>query len=63
MARMNQRKPISLNTLEKICRIVGCRSINVFDFVDFVVVEGANTLIIEKTNSEKGAEKKDNPDN
>ena len=47
---MNQGKPISLNTLEKICRIVGCRA---SDFIDFVVVDAENPMIIERVSPAK----------
>ena len=53
MARMNQGKPISLNTLEKICRIVGCRASDVVDFIDYVVVDAENTMIIERVSPAK----------
>ena len=59
MARMNQGEAISMITLERICRIVGCGA---SDVLDFVVVEGENIFNIEIVNREKREKKKDKTD-
>ena len=59
MARMNRGEAISMITLERICRIVGCGA---SDVLDFVVVEGENIFDIEIVNRVKRAEKKDSTD-
>ena len=59
MARMNQGEAISMITLERICRIVGCGA---SDVLDFVVVEGENIFNIEIVNREKREKNKDKTD-
>lgn len=59
MARMNRGEPISMITLERICRIVGC---GVSDVLDFVVAEDENIFDIKIINRAKRVEKKENLD-